>query len=65
MTTLEEFQEIDQMAQSINARLDAMYAKLGKIVVAVETVNEAVGNLSPAAITTQTEQCGFGGDVEP
>ena len=33
--------QVDRLLASINRNLDAMYVKLGKIVVAAETVNEA------------------------
>jgi hypothetical protein len=44
-STLDELREIDRLAAAINQRLDAMYAKLGKVVVAAETANEILTSL--------------------
>jgi len=44
-TGIEGLREIDRLAADINLRLDAMYAKLGKVVVAIETVNAAMEDL--------------------
>lgn len=41
-TTSDDLLQVDRLLASINRNLDAMYVKLGKIVVAAETVNEAL-----------------------
>jgi len=43
--TVEELHEVERLTDRINGKLDSMYAKLGKLIVAVETVNEAFRNL--------------------
>ena len=41
----DDLRQVDSLLASINRNLDAMYLKLGKIVVAAETVNEALSEL--------------------
>ncbi len=41
----DSLRQVNSVLASINRNLDAMYVKLGKVVVAAETVNEALSAL--------------------
>ena len=47
-STLDELREIDRLTVRINQQLDTMFVRLGKVVVAAETANEALTSLLSA-----------------
>jgi len=48
-STLDKLREIDRLTLRINQQLETMFVRLGKVVVAAETANEALSGLLSTA----------------